>query len=389
MSHGLDRRSFLKGALAGAGALCLPIRGGALPAEYRGPNVVIVRFGGGVRRREAIDPEQTYAPFLLHELAPRGTLFSDMQIAAEPGIVTGHGEGTLNILIGRYARYRDVEGRFLGNRFEAEHPTLFEYLRKAYGLLPHEALIVNGEDRKDEEFYAFSNHAAFGVDYRCNVLSLHRFKCYLLRRQIRSGDFAELELEKKRKQLAELEALDHRNLSTEGQGEVIEAFWERWRAHYGESGLVNPRGDRLLTELAIRAMQQLKPRLMMINYSDPDYVHWGNATHYTRAISVIDEGIRRLVDGAAADPFYAGRTVFVIAPDCGRDDNHYMAVPFQHHFNSKSARQIFALLVGPGVGRGRVVDRPVEQIGLTATVGQIMGMVTVHADAPVLEDAFA
>ncbi len=389
MSHGLDRRSFLKGALAGAGALCLPIRGAALPAEYRGPNVVIVRFGGGVRRRETIDPEHTYAPFLLHDLAPRGTLFSDMQIASEPGIETSHGQGTLNILIGRYAEYHDVEGRFLGDRFEAEHPTLFEYLRKAYGVLPHQALIVNGEDRTDEEFYAFSNHRAFGVRYRCNVLSLYRFKCYLLRRQIRSGDFADEELEKKRNEIARLEALDHRNLSTEGQGEVIEAFWERWRGHYGESGLVNPRGDRLLTELAIRAMQKLRPRLMMIHYSDPDYVHWGNATHYTRAISVIDEGLRRLVDHAAADPFYAGRTVFVIAPDCGRDDNRYMAVPFQHHFNSKSARQIFALLVGPGIGRGRVVDRPVEQIGLTATVGQIMGMKTAHADAPVLVDAFA
>ena len=389
MLAALDRRSFLKGALVGAGALCLPdLAVGRSPA-YAGPNVILVRFGGGVRRRETIDPDHTWAPFLRHELVPRGTLFADMQIASDPGIETSHGQGTLNILIGRYAAYKDVDDRFLGDRFEAEHPTLFEYLRKAKDVAPHEALLVNGEDRTDEEFYSFSNHHVFGVNYRCNVLSLYRFKCYLLRQKLRDGTFRDDELEKKQKELAQLEALDYRNTNTDGQGAAIEAFWERWRAHYGESGLVNPRGDRLLTELAIRAMAQLRPRLMMINYSDPDYVHWGNPSHYTRAIAIIDEGLRRLWDRAAADPFYAGNTVFVIAPDCGRDDNRYMAVPFQHHFNSKSSRQIFAVVVGPGIARGQVVDRRVEQIALAATVGQIMGVPTAYADAPVLADAFA
>ena len=40
-------------------------------------------------------------------------------------------------------------------------------------------------------------------------------------------------------------------------------FWEHWRAHYGDSGLKNPRGDRLLTELAVRSMARLQPRMMV------------------------------------------------------------------------------------------------------------------------------
>ena len=43
-----------------------------------------------------------------HDLVPRGTLFPRMEIASDPGIETSHGQGTLNLLIGRYARYRDV-----------------------------------------------------------------------------------------------------------------------------------------------------------------------------------------------------------------------------------------------------------------------------------------
>ena len=393
MSPSLDRRTLLKAALAGAGSFALG--GLALPAAAssggrgRGPKVVVVRFGGGVRRRETIEAAHSHAPYLIHELAPRGTLFTRMEISSEPGIDTSHGQGTLNLLTGRYAHYEDVRGELLGDRFEADHPTLFEYLRRAHGVAAHEALLVNGEDRSDEEFYAFSNHADYGAAWRGSVLSLYRFKCHLLRRQLRAGGFEGRALLEKQRELRKLEALDHRDRSRNGQGPEIEAFWERWREHYGESGLVNPRGDRLLTEIALRALKELRPRLVMINYNDPDYVHWGNPSHYTRGIAVIDEGLRRLVAAVDADPFYRGDTVFAVVPDCGREDNRFMAVPFQHHFNSRSSREIFALLLGPGIARGRVIDRRVEQIAVTPTLGHLMGVPTPHCDAPVLAEALS
>jgi hypothetical protein len=221
------------------------------------------------------------------------------------------------------------------------------------------------------------------------VLSLYRFKCHLLRRQLRLGRFEGDELRRREQELAKLEALDYRDLNREGQGPEIEAFWERWRRHYGESGLVNPRGDRLLTELSIRALRELRPRLLVVNYNDPDYVHWGNPAHYTRGIAIIDEGLRRLVDTVDADPFYRGDTVFAVVPDCGRDDNRFMAVPFQHHFNSRSSREIFALFFGPGIARGAVVDRRVEQIAVTPTIGRLMGLHTKYCVTPPLEQALA
>ncbi|MGI9590471.1 MAG: sulfatase-like hydrolase/transferase [Myxococcota bacterium] len=395
MTFSLKRRTLLKAALAGAGFAALGSAG--IPAVAtaarrlapRGPKVVIVRFGGGVRRRETIDPSHSFSPYLLHELAPRGTLFRNVEIASEQGIDTSHGQGTLNVLIGRYAHYRDVRDRVLGDRFEPEHPTLFEYLRRSRSIPAHQTLLVNGEDRSDEEFYTFSNHADYGAPWRASVLSLYRFKCHVLRRQLQEERFADGEREQKQRELAKLEALDHRDRSVAGQGPEIEAFWDRWRGHFGDSGLVNARGDRLLTELAIRALAELRPRLMMINYNDPDYVHWGNPAHYTRGIAVIDEGLRRLVGAIESDPFYRGDTVVAIVPDCGRDDNRFMAVPFQHHFNSRSSREIFALLLGPGIARGQVVARRVEQIALTPTLGNLMRIPTPHCDASPLAEALA
>ena len=52
----------------------------------------------------------------------------------------------------------------------------------------------------------------------------------------------------------------------------------------------------------------------MVNYNDPDYVHWGYLPHYTRGIAVMDEGLRQIVSTVEADPEYRDNTVFVIVP---------------------------------------------------------------------------
>ena len=145
----------------------------------------------------------------------------------------------------------------------------------------------------------------------------------------------------------------------------------------------------MLTDLAIRAIKELRPKLLMVNYQDCDYVHWGNLTHYTRAISIMDDGLKQLVAAVEADPEYRDNTILVVAPDCGRDNNPLADVPCQHHFNSRSAHEIFTLLAGPGVPRGVVVDKPTDQISIAGTIGRLMGFKTEHAESRILEEAIA
>src|SRR2546422_9793766 len=267
----LPRRTFLKGVLAGSGLLAA---GGTLSAAetlagdapapkpaFRGPNVILVRFGGGARRRETVDPQSTYSPFLCREFTRRGTLFKNMEIAQIEGVNTSHGEGTLNIVTGKYDKYKDIENKFLGARFEPKVPTVFEYLRKSFAVPPHQTLIVNGEDRPDEEFYTFSNHFAYGINYRSNMLSLYRFKAWLMRRQIAEGKLTDKQIEQRKKELAKREKVDYRTRGEDRQGQELEAFWQRWREYYGDSGFVNPRGDRLLTELTVRAIRSEERRV--------------------------------------------------------------------------------------------------------------------------------
>jgi hypothetical protein len=411
MSTSLERRRFLAQAVAGVGAAAglagcasgppegatwnrprypgAALKPGPFPAGR--PNVILVRFGGGVRRRETIEhPERTYCPFILHELAGKqGVLFNNVEIASKPGIATSHAQGTLYLLTGEYREYADVENKFLAYRFEPKAPTIPEYLRKRYtDLGEHQTLIVNGEDRPTEEFFTFSKDHRFGVQYRSAVLSLHGYKTHVLRRQLRRKGLSNGESARTEKALAELARKDYRRQGRAGPGNPrLEEFWEGWCDYYGESGLVQPRGDRLLTALTLRALKTLRPRFVMVNYQDPDYVHWGPAHFYTRAVSIIDEGVREIYQAVLADEFYRDNTVFVVVPDCGRDNNRAMAVPFQHHFNSKSAHEIFAVLASPTPGKfnlrpgGPPIDRLGQQISVAATVGELMAFRAEAADA--------
>ena len=365
----IDRRAFHKGLAAAAFAAALPR---AARADYRGPNVILVRFGGGVRRAETIDEGTTHAPYLRHALIPRGALIPGMTIAQLDGVETSHAEGTLNLLTGRYLAYRDVGSGILSDRLEPIEPTLFEYLRDAYDIASHQALLINGEDRPQEEFFTYGVHDHYGVAVRAEMLSLHRFKLYKFDQILREGRLPEDQLVDAAAALDHLQSADPRAMEA-AQSPEVTAFWADWRRQYGDDGLRNPRGDRLLTALALAAMTRLQPRLMMVNYQDTDYVHWGNPSHYTRAIQIIDDGLRQIVAAMDALPFYRDNTVVVVTPDCGRDANPLLGVPFQHHFNTASAREVWAVMAGPGVAKGAVMDRRSDQSAIAPTIAALMG----------------
>ncbi len=376
-----SRRVFNAGMAAGLASAATPALSQSRP--YRGPNIILIRFGGGVRRAETIVDNSTFAPYLTQVLTPRGVLIPDLTIDKLEGGNTSHAEGTLNLLTGRYQAYRDAGSGLLDDRLEPTEPTLFEYLRAQFDIPAHQVLLINGEDRPQEEFFTYGIHGHYGVDFKSEMLSLHRFKLYKYARLLEDQNLTVPERANAEKAFAELLAADQRGIAPE-QSQPVQEFWAKWRARFGDSGLKNARGDRLLTQLTLWAMKELRPKFLMVNYQDPDYVHWGNASHYTRAITVIDDGIRQIVEAVDQDPNYAGNTVFVITPDCGRDANPLMNVPFQHHFNSRAAHEVWALIFGTGIMKDRVYDRGFDQVDIAATIAGLMGAKTDAMDGRVI-----
>src|SRR5439155_16596914 len=139
----------------------------------------------------------------------------------------------LYLLTGQYRHYEDITHKPLAERFEAPVPTLFEYLRRSYLVPQHQCLIVNGEDRINEEFYTFSNHHQFGVRYRSTVLSLYRFKTFLLRDELANGNLTERERREKERLLLQMENRDYRVQDRNVVSPQLDAFWRGWRNYYG------------------------------------------------------------------------------------------------------------------------------------------------------------
>ena len=96
-----------------------------------------------------------------------------------------------------------------------------------------------------------------------------------------------------------------------------------------------------------------------------------------------------IVSAVESDAEYRDNTIFVIIPDCGRDSNPFADVPCQHHFNSHSAHEIFALFLGPQIPRTTVVDRKVDQSQVASTIGHLMGFTATHAERQILTEAIA
>ncbi len=396
MCHHLTRRDFSKMLLSTTvfmgSSMLLPetsfagIANNKGGKSYKGPNVIIIRYGGGVRRRETIDMDHTYSPFMMNVLAPQATLYNNMEIANLKDHETSHEQGTMNILTGQYKAYKDFSDS-IGGILQPTMPTLFEYFRKTYDVDVHETLIINSEDGAQHESMKFGSHHAYGAEYKSEALNYEKFKAFMLQLKIEDEGLSSDDLSRAVEQLDEIKEKSANFIDPQNYPLRIQEFWRKWQRYYGVEGYKHPRGDRLSTEIALWALRDLRPKLMLVNYQDTDHVHFGVKSHYTRGITGVDQGIQQLVKAVETDPFYKDNTVFVIVPDCGRDNNILMDVPFQHHSNSRSTREIFAMVLGKGIVANQTIDAVVDQTSVTSTVAHIMGFKAEMAESPVLEEA--
>lgn len=414
----LTRRQLLRrgsGLLALAG---LPRLGVARPrAELPGarlPKVVLVQYGGCVRRRETIqEAGTTLSHFLFHNLLPEGTVYTN----AFNRLITGHAHGSLYLFSGRYHEY--PQGLFTEKRFVPVAPTLHELARKHLDLAEHEAIVIHNE-QEDSEFLWASRDPGYGAAFRPGLLSIYRLRGKILaadveetRAQVEAGNVGEDELRKVERSLREHRAKCYREPG-EGyldDGPEIEAWCRRFLQHYEPPGQrtredLAPRGywqslyslyDRLLpqgdegwTLMALRALEELRPRVLSVIYRDVDYVHWGLPYLYRKGIQAMDKGLWEIARYLDSDPYYRGTTYLVVVPEAGRDTSPFKRLPFQHHSpEDPGAHEVFVYVRGPGVARGRRIDREVDLVDVLPTLGKLLGFPTPQAEGKLLEDLLA
>ena len=348
-------------------------RGGA-PAQAAAfpEHVVLVILGGGIRAQDMHDKE------LMPTLAAMG----EAGFVVEQ-IVSGADDGyaaAARILTGNAAF---LDG---GSKPRPAQPTLCEYARAGLELPLEKVWFVSFEG-EDQLHLAHSVHEQYGAVFAPGVAygqgpfaqPLESFLEVLgrpvpmepetwahlrrLRQMSRAARAAYLPEEidaglpgAERVERALLRELDRKALLNQGP---------------------NPR-DELATRAALTVLEVHRPVLTVVRYGEAEQ---GQASHaaYRKVLAANDAGLARLRAAVQADTRMAGRTMFVVVGDRGRNAEPDAQGRLGADDASKQRRYVSAVFEGPGLARRPRVTGPRTIEDLAPTIGHLLGFATPRA----------
>ncbi|GEM_PF-3207355 len=382
--EGISRRTFLKaGAAAAAGTLAFPA---VVRADWKQiANVVIARFGGGVRYRETFgDPYLKNLPGMMRNLVGKGTLYTHVYNDGD----TSHQGGTLQILTGK---------RFdpsLATRHNPKIPTLFEYYRREMGRKagPNSGVVV---DHSTVDFqFNYSVDPDYGFDFRGRQFQPRLITYHHLNDVLRQESDANSDLSRRARALQDQvwvrEDYEHIEDPTRPMPKLDDFEQKFVKAIFARDRV--PRvstGDELVLHFALAAMEEsdFRPRLVQINFAGPDIAHRGSYTDYVGQVRALDELVSRLWMSIQRNRAYLKHTLLIVIPDCGRSLSGQGRGGFVDHIaDDEGARHVWALFVGPGIPANKKFTRPYSQIDIAATVGEILDVPTPGCDGVVMEE---
>jgi hypothetical protein len=366
-----NRREFLRSTaaigLGSALARFTPLRA---MATAHGRKAVVITFGGGARDAETFAPDgQENIPFLIQQLIPQATFFTQL---VNRGIL-GHYVATASLATGVYETFNNFAS------VTPQHPTIFEYYRKALKKPSTDAWVVapsNGFNRIGQ-----SDHRSYGAGLGAGVIlpkqllaaalsGTHPDYEHLLHDNYETP-FYTPDLGRDEFQLRQLE-------------EILRLSVSDFTAH--ARNLSSP--DELSVYIARQLMRELAPSLLWITLHDIDVAHSGAYSLYVEGIRRSDRLCAEIWNAIERNPEYAGKTTMFILPDFGRDsDTDPGGNGFQHHRTGDPlSRTVWMLALGPGVRQGRTVDRRVESVDLAPTLGALLGFATPWAEGKPLPE---
>jgi hypothetical protein len=352
-----NRRDFLRsvGAAGIGSALMGRTRLRAMPPP-RGQKAVVVTFGGGARDEETFAPDgQENIPHLLNELIPQATFFTQV---VNRGIL-GHYVATASLATGVYETINNFAS------LPPQNPTVFEYYRKSLKRPAADAWVVapsNGFNRIGE-----SNHRAYGEGFGAGVILPKRLLSAALAGS--DTDYNHLLTDNYETPIYAPEA-GNSELYMQQLEQMLRLSVSDFTAH--ARSLSSP--DELSVYIARQLMRELAPSLLWITLHDIDVAHSGAYSLYIEGIRRSDRLCTEIWKAIQEEPEYAGKTTMFILPDFGRDsDQDSGGNGFQHHRTGDPlSRTTWMMVMGPGVRQGVTVDRPVESIDLTPTLGSLL-----------------
>lgn len=355
-----------------AGLLLPQARGDEKPRGEAGSgHKVVLVIVGGVRRAETFSPEgMENIPHLAADLLPNALFYPH---ARNEG-VTAHFNAISSILTGNWQRVDDW------GKLAPTTPTLFEQFRKGLRVDRSDTWVVASNKALTSQIGA-SSDAQYGPLYGANVVFPKQLMLQAVADALRAGRTSNLA--DRGKIEAELEsAMEGSNY--EGLGwnvfDAADRLDPRVRSSI-EAAITSfvrgggpTSGDELTFFMSREVMRKFAPQLLTVVFSDVEAAHFGSYALHVSGIRTADRLAWQLWQEVESNPAYKGKTTMIVLPEFGRDpDGSSTNGFFNHRANADSTRDTWMLALGAGVGKPKMVERPIQHIDLCPTLAGLLG----------------
>jgi hypothetical protein len=146
--------------------------------------------------------------------------------------------------------------------------------------------------------------------------------------------------------------------------------------------------DAITYNLTNYVIDNYHPSLTYIVFAEVDAAgHVGDTAYYYGAIRQADSLTYKLYKKIQNDPYYAGKTAFIVISDHGRHDDSHGGWK-DHGDHCHGCRHVPFLAIGPNIKTNTIITEIRDQVDVAPTVAYMLGFTVPYAQGSVLTEMF-
>jgi phosphopentomutase len=132
--------------------------------------------------------------------------------------------------------------------------------------------------------------------------------------------------------------------------------------------------DEVTLAKAIEAMNKNRPRLMLVQFKEPDVTaHGGLWNNYLQEIKHTDQLLGQLWNAVEQNAFYKDNTTLIVTNDHGRHTEGWLDGFVSHGDGCEGCRHINFLAIGPKIKENYLCKTAHDQTDIAPTIAAILG----------------